>query len=337
MNCPNCGNKVSENQKFCSHCGYNLENNQQDLSNNSEQSWSEKTFGMKPNYGLIFGVLFLVIIFSSLVFFVNKTNNNSYSPNLPQDDQVENSDMSYKDATNANKKDISEENVEEDTYIAPKPKCKYETSNGICFTTRAFKPKPLNYYDCTGGLTTYGEKATPTQEYQKIGIRTCYEHHDYWAGAMKMCSDWGYKVPSAYELGSLAMDIYGVSISLEESVSSYLPDGHSINKVPLEKLNIWYGEMAGNYWEDTDSDEHQAYARYLGNGNNHYTYRKTEPKEFMGNWSPAFSRALCVYDPHGKAKKSYAEYLRQQQIEENKKQKQHEQKEIQEHAEQTLF
>lgn len=45
-------------------------------------------------------------------------------------------------------------------------------------------------------------------EVNSYGISQCYFPHDSWAGAMKACKDWGYQLPNAYELNSLAKDIF---------------------------------------------------------------------------------------------------------------------------------
>ncbi|MEE3350498.1 MAG: zinc-ribbon domain-containing protein [Candidatus Gastranaerophilaceae bacterium] len=337
MNCPNCGKEVNEHQKFCSHCGYNLENNQQDLSNNSEKSWIEKTFGMKLNYGLIFGVLFLVIIFSALIISVNKADNNTYTSNQQQNEQTENANPSNENES------TEDEEIQEAKQAASKRNCIYETSNGVCFTTKTFKPEPLNYYDCTGGLTTYDKVAIPAKKYQDIGIRTCYKHYDYWAGAMKQCSDWGYKLPNARELASLAADVYGSAISYETNVKSYLPDGHKANTIPLDILNISYNQMrTEKYWEDkeVEGEPWMAYARDFGPSYAKFTERITTIKDSHMTL-PTVNEALCVYDPNGIAVKSYTEYLRQQEAEiksrQQKEQAEKEQKDIKENAEYTLF
>lgn len=337
MNCPNCGNDVNENQKFCSHCGYNLEDSQQDLSNNSKQSWDEKFLGIKLNYGLVLGALFLVIIFSALVLSAKKADINTYTSNQQQYEQSENANPS-----NENEPTEDEER-QEAKQSAPKRNCIYETSNGVCFTTKTFKPEPLNYYDCTGGLTTYDKVAVPTKKYQDIGIRTCYNHYDYWAGAMNQCNAWGYKLPNARELASLAADVYGSAISYETDVKSYLPDGYKANTAPLDILNISYNlTRTEKYWEDKEVEGYPelAYARDFGTTYVKYTERITKTKDSYMTL-PTVNEALCVYNPNGKAVKSYAEYLRKQEAEikarEQKEQAEKEQKDIKENAEYTLF
>jgi predicted amidophosphoribosyltransferase len=39
MNCPNCGKEVNENQKFCSHCGTKLKDNENiEIHNNFDET-----------------------------------------------------------------------------------------------------------------------------------------------------------------------------------------------------------------------------------------------------------------------------------------------------------
>ena len=191
---------------------------------------------------------------------------------------------------------------------AEKNRCEYRTSNGVCFKTKKFIPKPLNYYNCSGGLTTYGETVNSISEYSSIGIKQCEEHLDDWAGAMKQCSDWGYKLPNTHELASLAVDIYGVTISNQIGVDSYLPDGHKVNNEPIEALNLSTGGMYSSYWEDKNENELSAFARYLGYN---YTHRGST---IRGNWFfQGTTNALCVTNPSGIAKSSYSEYVREKE------------------------
>ncbi len=67
--------------------------------------------------------------------------------------------------------------------------CIYKTSDGVCFTTYAFRPSAMSYYDCTGGLTTHASLEPAGDMAQSYGIKQCYVEKDYWAGAMKDCQD----------------------------------------------------------------------------------------------------------------------------------------------------
>lgn len=296
MNCPNCGNEINENQKFCSKCGKQLNEDYSSLENN-ENIVAE----IMPK-----AIISLVIV-GLLGVFVWTGNNTSVNNSTPK---------TVAEDTETNENDLNSEDTEvaeeEHKYVAPKPKCLYETSDGVCFTTKTFSPTTVNYYDCTGGHSTFGVEEYPSQAFYDIGVRNCKAHYDYWVGAMKMCNDWGYKLPDEYELSSLAKDMYGTIISNELDVHTYLPDGHTINMIPIEKLNIQYKKYWNIYLEDSEKDSAFAFGRYL---NQKDTKRVSISRD---NW-PRYD-AVCVYNPNGVAKKSYAEYERQKIEEEKKKQ-----------------
>ena len=202
-----------------------------------------------------------------------------------------------------NEEYIAESEEVKEEYTAPK-NCLYETSDGVCFTTIAFKPEPLNYYECTGGLTTYRQKEPATSELAKIGIKNCYSHYDYWAGAMKQCHDWGFRLPNEYELTSLAQDIYGVKVSRKENIMSSLPDGHKINTIPIKQLYLYIRAFSVHYWENGEIEEDKAYSRHFEN-----TYTERRPGRRGDEvYFDHFINAICVYDPNGIAKDNYKEF-----------------------------
>jgi len=60
MNCPNCGSKIQENQKFCTNCGFDL---------SVKESNSNNMHGtLKNNYVVIISLIFLFIISLGIVF-----------------------------------------------------------------------------------------------------------------------------------------------------------------------------------------------------------------------------------------------------------------------------
>lgn len=209
--------------------------------------------------------------------------------------------MEDAESENNTNEDIVEK--QEDSYIAPKPKCIYETSHGVCFTTKAFKPTPLDYYDCSGGWTTYGKERTPVQKFRDIGINHCYERKDYWAGAKVQCSEWGYKLPDAYELGSLAADIYNANISNEIDVTSYLPNGYSPNEKPKQLLSFSTANGSVSLWENLEKNNISAFERHFG-------YRETSRRSQVKENDYFYTLVACVYDPKGRATSSYKEYAK---------------------------
>lgn len=301
MNCPKCGNEIGENQKFCSNCGHATDNN-------ADMPWLIQYFKEVIVVAL---AIFFIFVYGALII------NNNNTPVQKNETVIVHTEAEGIEEYDPGCGDGLEE-TQQPTNLPQK--CIYKTSDGICFTTKIFAPKPLNYYDCTGGSTTYNHKAYSSSEYCNMGINTCSAQHDYWAGAMKMCHDWGYKLASAEDLTSLVNDIYGVKVSGENGVSSYLQEGKNPNKAILALLGLKNTDYFSLYlWEDKEVNERYAYSRYITN----FTTKRYDgsPRAL----APALGYcAICVYNPYGKVKTSYDEYRRQQlkQAQEKQQQKQ---------------
>lgn len=290
MNCPKCGNELNENQKFCSNCGYK---NSDDLIS--------KIFNSKE---IIIPIVSVVLILTSCIAIAvhNDTkhfDNNAITENNSNDTETE---------------EMEEYSEEESPAVklAPKPKCIYETSDGVCFTTQIFKIEPMHYYDCTGGLTTYNRTNSAGEETRNYGINECNYMYDSWAGANKACKDWGYKLPNTEELDSLAKDIYSAIISDEPNEFTYLPPNKKVNLSPLKLLSPTYDYDKGRVlelWEDLEIDATRSYSREFNIGHKlahpAYTYTRREAT-FRDYYIPfRVDSSVCVYDPYGVAKKTY--------------------------------
>ena len=269
MNCPKCGTEISEKQKFCGNCGAKIDESEDKLS------W------LKNNIALVLGSFVLITALIFGIVYLSNSSNYSSTENTANEEITDNN---------------LQEESEEEQYVAPKPNCIYETSDGVCFTTKDFTPKPMDYYDCSGGLTSYYEQVAAKNELQKIGIRSCYAKNDYWAGAMKQCSDWGYRLPNKDELASLASDVYGVVITGKDGVKSYLREGTKVNREILDKLGM---KTERRYYEYDNNSYRYAPLRS-------FYYNSTEQSdETFGRGETGLMGAVCVYDPYGIAKSSY--------------------------------
>ena len=78
--------------------------------------------------------------------------------------------------------------------------------NGKCFTA-VFTPKPLTLNEC------YAQQ-------DKLGIKQCLYHDDYWAGAVKECGGVS-KMPTMTDLGKLASQLYKGNPSIGAEGSTY--------------------------------------------------------------------------------------------------------------------
>ena len=324
IKCPKCGNEINVNQKFCSNCGASL--------NGTDKSWIKTHY----NTVIVSAVIGLLLVCGYVMCI--HTNKSTQFKTTVDTQNVEFEETGSTLIEGADSEDTAEDTTQQPT--APKPKCIYETSDGICFTTKEFVPEPLNYHDCTGGLTTYGTSEPPTAEYQHIGINACHDHYDFWAGAMKMCNDWGYKLPSDYELSSLANDLYGTKVSNDINVKSYLPDGHKENKNIISALGMDMRiHSKEDYWEDSARNDNTAYIRSFYNYNvGAYTYRHATFKQHssLDNTWHTHAKAICVYNPYGKAKTSYSQYVQKKQ-QQAKIQQQQKQEQMKKEAEDALF
>ncbi len=291
MNCPKCGKELNENQKFCSECGAKIgESDMQDIIN---IKW------------LVISIAAIALVFGTCILATQNSPSANTSNNNVNNEVVE--DTNTDEETTA----YTEEPQEPEKPVAPKPNCVYETSDGVCFTTQLFKATPMHYYDCTGGWTTYLREKPACAEVNSYGISQCYYPHDSWAGAMKACKDWGYQLPNAYELNSLAKDILGTVISNEiDEFSSKAPDKR-LNLVPIEKLKPDINSKDFNIflWENADDTSSTAYMRVINVFENKWGYQYSDTRRGKGIKDAEALRfipwAVCVYDPYGVAKEKY--------------------------------
>lgn len=292
MHCPNCGNELDEEKKYCTNCGAKLDGS--DMPEVINIKW------------VVISIVAIALVFGTCILATQNSNPPTDTINDKTNNEV------VEDTTTVD--DTPEYTAEEEPQrpIAPKPKCVYETSDGVCFTTQIFKVTPMNYYDCTGGWTTYEEERLAGEEARSYGITLCKPEYDNWAGAAKMCGDWGYKLPSEADLTSLARDIFGINISNEPSQRSYCPSWKKINTAPIKALkpDATPKNFGTALWEDTEESSTLAHARRIyifeneyGNPASSYTQRisGSRPPYYIGT----IERAVCVYDPYGVAKTKY--------------------------------
>lgn len=283
MNCPNCGSELNENQKFCTNCGAKIGNS--DMPESINIKW------------VVISLVAVVLVFGTCII---ATQNNNLPVDTKENNEVIEDTTTVDDTTEYPEEE--EEEQEPQRPITPKPKCIYETSDGVCFTTQIFKVTPMDYYNCTGGWTTYEVERPAGEEARSYGITLCKYKYDNWAGATKMCGDWGYKLPSEYDLTSLAKDIFGINISNVPNERSYVPNQAEVNTVPIKALNLYAAPNA--LWEDTEESSSSAYIRGLGFLD---TFNKGYTERFIGSryYNVTTDRAICVYDPYGVAKTKY--------------------------------
>lgn len=289
MNCPKCGKELNENQKFCTKCGAKI-----------GESCMQEIINIK---WIVISIAAIALVFGVCILAIKNNLSANTSNNNVNNEIVEDTDINIDE-------EATEYTEEQQEPVAPKPHCVYETTDGVCFTTQLFKVTPMHYYDCTGGLTTYGEEKTAGEEARNYGINQCQAQYDAWAGAVKSCKDWGYKLPSTEELDSLAKDIYSVIVSDKPYERTYLPPNQDVNITPLRALkpDYDYDHSKGvELWEDLEINSRQAYSRRFAIEKNKYWYTWTTRHVYMRNSSAMaiMDYAVCVYDPYGIAKKTY--------------------------------
>jgi len=303
MNCPNCGNEINENQKFCSNCG-------QAVGDNANLPWIKQHFKE-------------IIIFSLAVFFLVvcgalALNNN----NIPaQTDKTVVADTEVaEDGGYENPEDMGcGDGLEETQQLTNLPRnCIYETSDGVCFTTEVFSPKPL----------IVGDKG------------------NYWVGAKEACESQGYKLPSDYDLRSLFSDILSIQVKSGMNIqttkfmtNSDIPNNYTPAQKIAPKGFHNYGTKWDDItlWEDSDFDNDRAYMRRYSNSDTTFQYIEEKIKY---HFEP-IPKTICVYDPNGKPHKSFIEEQnektkREAQAEKERKMQQ-KQEQLKNEAENELF
>ncbi len=208
MNCPNCGNEINENQKFCSSCGTNLENNDNKFL---KQIHNFKLFS-NP---LIITAIIMTIIAGGFVYAINSNTNEKIKTNTEnkaEETEVYSTtfdpDIARKilEETNGNEEEIiskSQEYAYNYDYehnkipIGFNPrKCLFKVKN-ICFG-HPFYVKGMSYMDCKNLQN-------------ELGIKYCKESDDKFASTAYVCGGVKY-MPTPDELILLAEDLYGANI-----------------------------------------------------------------------------------------------------------------------------
>lgn len=168
------------------------------------------------------------------------------------------------------------------SYAQGKSNCVYQTSNGVCFTTKMFSPYALN-------------------------------SDNYWLGAKDECESKGYRLPNDYELRALFSDIIGITIKSGTNIKS---SKSSNTNIPTNYEIIKKISQNGNYntnihkdiylWENQQFSEKQAYVR-----NRTTFWGIEESKQAITDKNYSFICAICVYNPNGKTHKSLKEFERE--------------------------
>ncbi len=127
------------------------------------------------------------------------------------------------------------------------------TINGVKIMTKIAVPTPMTYSECEANKSKYGINECCTNS-------SCQSEGDYWAGAVKMCKDQGYRLPTNDELAKIASEFYGVTVGATETINnkyrinSRIPTsvfpGYSYSS-SISNLNLWSNlEYDGSdaYW-----------------------------------------------------------------------------------------
>lgn len=80
ISCPECGNEVSNSQKFCENCGKKLKNPQNDKKTNKES----KNKNNKKNFAIIGIILIILLIVLTAALSSFNTNSNQLKPDTYQ-------------------------------------------------------------------------------------------------------------------------------------------------------------------------------------------------------------------------------------------------------------
>lgn len=125
MHCPNCGNELDEEKKYCTNCGAKLGNS--DMPEVITPKW------------VVISIVAIALVFGTCI--IAMQNNNPLTDTI--NDKTNNEVV--EDTTTVD--DTTEYTAEEEPQraIAPKPNCVYETSDGVCFTTQIFEFEPIEY------------------------------------------------------------------------------------------------------------------------------------------------------------------------------------------------
>ena len=126
MNCPKCGSEISENQKFCSSCGANLTNEQNNINPLNSTN--------KLLFPIIGGACVIALIFAGIGYSMKPSTNIT-------DVQPTETEENIEDDGNAFDPEIAKKMTKREHN------CVYVSSDGICFTTKIFKAEPIKDFN----------------------------------------------------------------------------------------------------------------------------------------------------------------------------------------------
>lgn len=285
MYCPNCGNKIEENQKFCSYCGINIQQSLEDDETSEEKldnfvDDTRKHSFMQKHVPFAVGLIALsLIVYFSYNHFTNNTADNY---------QAENAEKKVQDISEygANQ-EVKEQ--EKQKPLAPR-NCVYETSDGVCFTTKVFEAEPI-----------------------KIDHGNYYSYQS-WLGSKDACESQGYRLPNDYELRSLFSDIYGINISsgidIVTKKDSSVPPAK--NYEILKKISPLKENRNFLFWENEEFDKTRAYGRSMEYAWGYYETSQWYSAKTTRSSSPVST--ICVYNPSGKPYKSLLEISKENEL-----------------------
>ena len=274
MNCPNCGNEINENQKFCSFCGANLTGE----TNNTTKLFNKNNILL---YSIIGGVCFVVLTFAGLGY-ATKSNTNT---DTQQPTEIE-------------------ENIDGDTAFDPEiarktinanNNCVYTTSDYTCFTTQAFKAEPIKEGE-NWQNENYWLGAKDACESKGHRLPNDEELRSLFSDIMGINIDSGMEVKTIKYADTKIQDNY----DLLRQIS---PNGFR----NYDGARKWDDVI---FWEDKMFDNDTAYARNKYRS----WYEYTETKQYAEGIKYDHNvHTICVYDPYGKPHKSLLEITKEKQ------------------------
>ncbi len=273
MNCPNCGKKFEENQKFCSDCGTSLTEENNNLTNLLNKN---KTL----IYSIIGSACVIAIIFAGI----------SYTVKLNTNEQQ----------TTETAEEVIDEDMVFDPEIARKTigaefNCLYTSSNYTCFTTQAFKAEPIkegkDFKD-----NNYWLGAKDACESKGYRLPNDEELRSLFSDIMGINIDSGMEVKTVKYADSKIPDNYDL---LRQIAPKGFDDSDGARK--------WDNVI---FWENEMFDDVHAYARKKYRSWYEYTETEQYAEYIKLDYN---IHTICVYDPNGKPHKSLLEITKEKQ------------------------
>ncbi len=118
MNCPNCGNEINENQKFCTNCGAEINGIEEKLQNSSEIPSEKQTNNIlkKKPILITFAIIFAFCIIGIFAFTLPKADISTYMSVVPIE-QTEIKNMTERQALDI----LVQQETDLDKYISKHP------------------------------------------------------------------------------------------------------------------------------------------------------------------------------------------------------------------------